>query len=188
MTGLWFSPATPVSSTNKTDQHDKTEILLKVALNTITINIFSRDKANHVGMGNNNYGRSEPASKTATVTLLPLPGYRFCLYIWRFNVLSKVTFTLPEIGSHASWRHNFPGYFYIFLAGHDYMLVSLVSISTLCIPYVIVSVIASEKEDCGFELRWGQTKGFKMCICCFSATHTCSINKQVEELVGLESG
>jgi len=29
---------TPVSSTNKTDRHDITEILLKVALNIITIN------------------------------------------------------------------------------------------------------------------------------------------------------
>ena len=33
-TGRWFSPGTPVSSTNK---YDITEILLKVALNTITI-------------------------------------------------------------------------------------------------------------------------------------------------------
>ena len=32
----WFSPGTPVSSTNKTDRHDIAEILLKVALNTIT--------------------------------------------------------------------------------------------------------------------------------------------------------
>jgi hypothetical protein len=31
----WFSPGTPVSSTNKFDCHDITEILLKVALNTI---------------------------------------------------------------------------------------------------------------------------------------------------------
>jgi hypothetical protein len=30
----WFSPGTPVSSTNKTDRHDITEILLKVGLNT----------------------------------------------------------------------------------------------------------------------------------------------------------
>jgi hypothetical protein len=30
--GLWFSPGTPVSSTNKTDRHDITEILLTVAL------------------------------------------------------------------------------------------------------------------------------------------------------------
>ena len=33
--GRWFSPCTPVSYTNKTDRHDITEILLKVALNTI---------------------------------------------------------------------------------------------------------------------------------------------------------
>jgi hypothetical protein len=30
-----FSPGPPVSSTNKTDRHDITELLLKVALNTI---------------------------------------------------------------------------------------------------------------------------------------------------------
>ena len=34
-TDRWFSPGTPVSLTNKTDRHDITEILLKVALNTI---------------------------------------------------------------------------------------------------------------------------------------------------------
>jgi hypothetical protein len=35
----WFSPSTPVSSTNKFDRHDITKILLKVALNTISSNI-----------------------------------------------------------------------------------------------------------------------------------------------------
>jgi hypothetical protein len=34
-TGRWFSPGTPVSSTNKSDRHDIAEILIKVALNTI---------------------------------------------------------------------------------------------------------------------------------------------------------
>jgi hypothetical protein len=34
-TGRRFSLGTPVSSTNKTDRRDITEILLKVALNTI---------------------------------------------------------------------------------------------------------------------------------------------------------
>ena len=34
-TDRWFSPSTPVSSTNKTNRHDIIEILLKVALNTI---------------------------------------------------------------------------------------------------------------------------------------------------------
>ena len=33
--GRWFSPGTPGSFTNKTDRQDETEILLKVALNTI---------------------------------------------------------------------------------------------------------------------------------------------------------
>jgi hypothetical protein len=33
--GRWFSPGTPASSTTKTGRHDITEILLKVALNTI---------------------------------------------------------------------------------------------------------------------------------------------------------
>jgi hypothetical protein len=39
VTGWWFSPGTPVSSTNKTDCHDITEILLKVVLNTITLTL-----------------------------------------------------------------------------------------------------------------------------------------------------
>ena len=32
----WFSPGTPVSSVNKADRYDITEILLNVALNIIT--------------------------------------------------------------------------------------------------------------------------------------------------------
>jgi hypothetical protein len=36
-TSQWFSPSLPVFSTNKTDHNDITEILLKVALNTISI-------------------------------------------------------------------------------------------------------------------------------------------------------
>jgi hypothetical protein len=37
--GWWFSPSTPVSSTNQTERHHITEILLKVALNTITLTL-----------------------------------------------------------------------------------------------------------------------------------------------------
>jgi hypothetical protein len=33
--GRWFSPGLLVSSTNETDRHDITEILLKVAFNTL---------------------------------------------------------------------------------------------------------------------------------------------------------
>jgi hypothetical protein len=35
----WFSHVTPISSTNKTDRHDITEIFLKVALNTIALTL-----------------------------------------------------------------------------------------------------------------------------------------------------
>jgi len=45
-TGWWFSPGTLVSSTNKTDCHDITEILLKVAFNTITLEIFKLSRIN----------------------------------------------------------------------------------------------------------------------------------------------
>ena len=37
MADFWFSLGTPVSSTNTTDRHYIAEILLKVALNTITL-------------------------------------------------------------------------------------------------------------------------------------------------------
>ena len=39
--GQWFSLGTSVSSTNKTDCHDITEILLKVALKTITFTLYN---------------------------------------------------------------------------------------------------------------------------------------------------
>jgi len=41
----WFSPDNPVSSTNKTDRHDITEILLKVALNTINRLDYMRNES-----------------------------------------------------------------------------------------------------------------------------------------------
>jgi hypothetical protein len=44
--GQWFSPSTLVSSTNKTDRDDITEILLKVVLNTINLTLFMFIKNN----------------------------------------------------------------------------------------------------------------------------------------------
>jgi len=41
--GRWFSPGTPVSSTNKSDRHDITEIWLKVALITIALTPLNCD-------------------------------------------------------------------------------------------------------------------------------------------------
>jgi hypothetical protein len=40
-TGWWFSPGPPVSSTNKTDRHDITEILLKCIKTYISCIIFT---------------------------------------------------------------------------------------------------------------------------------------------------
>jgi hypothetical protein len=40
VTDRWFSPGTPVSSTNKTDHHDIAEILWKMALSTITLSQY----------------------------------------------------------------------------------------------------------------------------------------------------
>jgi hypothetical protein len=37
---------TPVSSTDKTERHDTTEILLKVVLNTINLNLISKIRMN----------------------------------------------------------------------------------------------------------------------------------------------
>ena len=47
--GLWFSLGTTVSSTNKTDCHDITEILLKVALNTIVLTLITQYSVSVLG-------------------------------------------------------------------------------------------------------------------------------------------
>ena len=47
-TGWWFSPGTPASSTNETDRHDITEILLKVVLSTTKPTNQSRNKGRHI--------------------------------------------------------------------------------------------------------------------------------------------
>ena len=39
-TGRLFSTVTPISTTNKTDSHNITVLLLKVALSTITLTLF----------------------------------------------------------------------------------------------------------------------------------------------------
>ena len=48
---------------------------------------------------------------------------------------------------------------------------------------VVVSVLVSKAVDCGFEPRSGQTKDFKIGICCFSAKHTALRRKSKDWLV-----
>jgi len=45
--GRWFSPGTPISTTNKTHRHDIAEILLKVELNTINQTYTRWRQLNH---------------------------------------------------------------------------------------------------------------------------------------------
>ena len=46
-----------------------------------------------------------------------------------------------------------------------------ICIDSKCIGGVMVSVLALSAVDCGFEPRSGQTKDYKIGICCFSAKH-----------------
>ena len=47
---------------------------------------------------------------------------------------------------------------------------------------VMVSVLASSAVDRGFKPRSGQTKDYKVGICCFSATHEALIRKKKDWL------
>ena len=58
------------------------------------------------------------------------------------------------------------------------LFVSLISFFTIDrIGGVMVSVLASSTVDCGFEPRSGQTKEYKIGMCCFSAKHILSIKE-----------
>jgi hypothetical protein len=48
--GRWLSLDTPVSSTNKTDSHDITEIFLKVALNIKTLTLTPQYKSLYIDL------------------------------------------------------------------------------------------------------------------------------------------
>ena len=51
---------------------------------------------------------------------------------------------------------------------------------------VMVSVLASSAADRGFEPWSGQTKDYKIGICCFSTKHPALRRKSEQRLVGLE--
>jgi len=69
-TGRWFSPSTPVSTTNNTDCHDISEILLKVVLNTITLN-----QLRYVILRHQN--KTENRTETKTINILTLARKSF---------------------------------------------------------------------------------------------------------------
>jgi hypothetical protein len=54
VTGQWFSPGTPASSTTKSGRHDIAEILLKVALK------HQKSKSNQIIQAYHQYGMGSP--------------------------------------------------------------------------------------------------------------------------------
>ena len=76
--GLWFSPGTPVTSTNKTDHYDIAETLLKVALNTITITPSSLDISRDIILYENNVDHGKISDKyMASIDYKHIPrGYK----------------------------------------------------------------------------------------------------------------
>ena len=64
--GRCFSPGTPFSSTNKTDRHDITEILLKVAWSTITLTLKYGIGSfiTSLGIPQREYNRKPPISQS----------------------------------------------------------------------------------------------------------------------------
>ena len=52
-----------------------------------------------------------------------------------------------------------------------------------CIGGVMVSMLASSVVDRGFDPRLGQTKDYKIVICCFSAMHA-AIRREEQRLAG----
>ena len=110
-TGRRFSPGPPVSSTNKTDRHDITEILLKVALNTIkqTNQITEHKKRlrqtslemHFPTCDAQNYGAVKQAYGIPTPLISGCPLHTFCRWstiyngnisIWYFSTVSfKIT-------------------------------------------------------------------------------------------------
>jgi hypothetical protein len=75
-TGRWFSPGTQVSSTNKIDRHDITEILLKVALNTINLNQTYRLTNDEFNLGWGGYLFMPPRRRVWGHINLPLLSIR----------------------------------------------------------------------------------------------------------------
>jgi hypothetical protein len=63
-----------VFSTNKTDRHDMTEILLKVALNTIKPKPFTCDKSFHQELNWSKFSLTKSLCKHASKTLMYFHG------------------------------------------------------------------------------------------------------------------
>jgi hypothetical protein len=106
-TGWWFSPGPPVSSTNKTDRHDITELLLKVALNTIkqtdkqpnSNNSTTSLTADPVSTQIFTYYDDKDASHDLHISFL-LTNWQKSIYIW----ISGLTSFRASLRSSGLWK------------------------------------------------------------------------------------
>jgi hypothetical protein len=111
--GRGFSPGTLVSSTNKTDCHDITEILLKVAKNTINLNgktityIDFCDSVNSFGKKKKNFtvivGNSTIKYVKYVVTTLKRSSSKYpnCWAIYWFIIyLAEIMTSLLPVATH----------------------------------------------------------------------------------------
>jgi hypothetical protein len=81
-TGRWFSPGPPVSCTNKTDRHDITEILLKVALNTIEKKAKKKQKQAYV-----NWNGKPQFRKSSSIFEI----ISFSIFMVNYKILRHIT-------------------------------------------------------------------------------------------------
>ena len=101
VSGRWFSPCTLVSSINKTDRHDITKILLKVALSTIKQTNINRG-CQIKTMGSS---RAHPLEYNAIISLcksLQASGMLILCIIFKIVrtvcfVCCNITYALPKI-------------------------------------------------------------------------------------------
>jgi len=103
--GQWFSSGTPVSSTNKTVYHNITEIMLKVALNTIT-QVKSYKSVNRIPYNKNGCLRPLPSALYYIVLamfLLFISVILFSLLEWKWIISELVLEIQFELSKGMRW-------------------------------------------------------------------------------------
>ena len=124
----WLSPGTPVSSTNKTDRRDIVEILLKVALNTITNNP-NLEKPNHAWLKHQVESSSEQ------------PNYIWkILHAKRYIPYTGAVGTLPHIDGR-SQREN---WYHLFCRKHSFLTGLHSQFLSVCNSLSLISTIYYE--------------------------------------------
>jgi hypothetical protein len=100
MAGQWVSPGTLISSSNKTDCHDITQILLKVALNTVTLTLVLIHRCSYSPFQLNLFTAIEKNYPWGTQLML----YFHVMYKWWTHFLLSVNFILQNKGvQDQSW-------------------------------------------------------------------------------------